>query len=404
MRIKYLLFPVLFSCFFAIGVFAQSNQEKIDEVISAYRFYKDISGISISVPTVVEVPFENDFIERYDFAVFNNNTNVFEPYYFRRQTHLNTSIFYAGTQPYVDNANVMVDGKSTTYSSFSLDENQEGSIEITLNSSSPVTSSALTVLLDQYVALPKTVEIRALTEGRESVVFANSKMNAGTVRFPKTTASTWKIIFTYGQPLRISELRLSQENVDRLTSQAVRFLAQPSQVYRIYFDPDRRVVPPVAESGQLSSVPERDIVFIPATASRNNQNYKISDVDKDGIADIYDNCVNSENPDQIDVNNNGRGDDCDDFDLDGIVNTKDNCPNQPNRNQRDEDADGIGDVCDQEESRITERYTWVPWAGMGFAAVVIISLFVLTVRMPQKKEEIQETAQTPEDRAEQKKE
>jgi len=103
-------------------------------------------------------------------------------------------------------------------------------------------------------------------------------------------------------------------------------------------------------------------------------------VDSDGVPDIRDNCVSVSNSDQQDINNNGRGDACDDFDQDGIINSKDNCPDNPNRDQRDTDSDGVGDVCDKEESRITERYPWIPWVGIGFAAVVLIVLLVLTAR------------------------
>jgi len=111
-----------------------------------------------------------------------------------------------------------------------------------------------------------------------------------------------------------------------------------------------------------------------------NPRYVAADIDEDGVPDRLDNCVSVSNADQADVNGNGRGDSCDDFDRDGRINSLDNCPNQPNARQADVDSDGIGDVCDEEESRLTERYTWVPWVGIGFAIVVLIVLFTVTAR------------------------
>ena len=71
---------------------------------------------------------------------------------------------------------------------------------------------------------------------------------------------------------------------------------------------------------------------------------------------------------------------CDDFDKDEIINIKDNCPDNPNRDQKNTDGDSAGDACDKEESRITERHAWIPWAGIGFAALVLVILLVLTTR------------------------
>lgn len=72
------------------------------------------------------------------------------------------------------------------------------------------------------------------------------------------------------------------------------------------------------------------------------------DADFDGIYDIEDNCPNTSNPDQLDTDNDGKGDACDieDTDGDGISDAEDNCPNTSNAEQFDTDGDGIGDACD----------------------------------------------------------
>jgi hypothetical protein len=86
------------------------------------------------------------------------------------------------------------------------------------------------------------------------------------------------------------------------------------------------------------------------------------DSDQDGVCDSQDNCVNSVNPNQADVDNDGIGDacdepetgddddDCQDTDLDGVCDTQDNCVTTANADQLDTDLDGIGDVCDEPET------------------------------------------------------
>ncbi len=210
-------------------------------------------------------------------------------------------------------------------------------------------------------------------------------MDKQTIYFPQTTSNKWMITFFFSQPLRISELRLNQDNAINSNARAIRFLAQPAHSYRIYFDPDRSAIAAVHEAGNLAFT--KDVSIMPAVSSQNNPNYIIADIDNDGVPDIRDNCVSVSNTDQQDINNNGRGDVCDDFDQDGVINSKDNCPSNPNRNQKDADSDGIGDICDKEESRITERYTWIPWVGIGFAALVLIVLFTLTAKSTRETEE-----------------
>ena len=89
------------------------------------------------------------------------------------------------------------------------------------------------------------------------------------------------------------------------------------------------------------------------------------DQDKDGIPDASDNCPFVKNKDQLDWDEDGKGDECDDdpptityyppcvqdpdapdIDGDDWPNHCDNCPDTPNVDQADADGDLTGDVCD----------------------------------------------------------
>ncbi|MEK9130299.1 MAG: thrombospondin type 3 repeat-containing protein [Patescibacteria group bacterium] len=382
MKLKILFLSLIV---FNIGLTVNAKElfsNSIFSIISAYHFYKDINNISISVPTVVEFPFINEFMERFEFVVLDKTTNTFESYFFKRETLINKIPISINVNPNTHTADLMNDNNIQTYADFPLFNNEQGNIQITLSSPDPITSSTLAVLLDDNVALPSSVEIRAFVNDQDRIVFANQKMGTQTIRFPQTTSNKWTITFTFVQPLRISELQLDQNNAMMLDTYAVRFLAQPAHSYRIYFDPDRTAIAPVGEAGNY--VFAKDIFTIPTVPSQLNEDYVIADVDKDGVPDIYDNCVFIINSNQLDINNNKRGDICDDFDQDGLINFKDNCPDNPNQKQKDVDNDGLGDVCDKEESRITERHEWIPWVGIVFAAFVLIILFVLTAKSKNK--------------------
>lgn len=358
------------------------DEGTIAETVSAFRQYKDVSGLQIAVPTVVALPFEGDLIERPHFAVLGTGNDALEPYFFndvRSSDEQPVSVTVSNIS--ASAAQKMNDGIARTYAEFALPEGTQGTTKITLTSGAPISSSALTLLRDEYVALPTSIEIRARVNGtgaRETIVLARTRMDAETVRFPETTAARWTITLTYSQPLRITELYLLQKNAVITRAPALRFLAQPGRAYRIYFDPDRYVAPPAGEAGNLTD--NRDVLRIPRRPSQKNPLYRIADGDEDGVPDVRDNCVEVPNANQEDINENERGDLCDDFDKDNILNHLDNCPDYPNRNQRDTDGDKIGDACDGMESRITEKYPWIPWAGIGAAALVLITLFAITAK------------------------
>lgn len=347
--------------------------------MAAFRKYKDIQIKTLVVPTVVEIPFGSEFLERYDFAVFDQTLSSFEPHFFKREVLDKEEILLANASSDAKGIQYLLDNNSSTYTEYSLSETGEGQAQIVLTSMNPVTSSRLTFLLARFVALPNTIKISVEEESKEKIVVAEQKIEKTTILFPKTTASKWIITFHYSQPLWIAELRLHQDDTPKISIQALRFLAQPDHNYRVYFDSDRNPEKrSIGEAGNLSS--DTGVVVLPEATSQNNPEYIIADQDKDSVPDIQDNCVSVANVDQYDRDGNKRGDVCDDFDRDGLVNNGDNCPNIPNRDQQDTDGDGQGDVCDGEESRITEREPWLPWVAMGLGTLVIVGLFLATRR------------------------
>ena len=84
----------------------------------------------------------------------------------------------------------------------------------------------------------------------------------------------------------------------------------------------------------------------------------ITDTDGDGIADNRDNCPLTQNANQADNDQDGKGDICDnDDDNDGVLDTVDNCPISSNSDQADRDRDGKGDVCDTLEINVSQAIT-----------------------------------------------
>ncbi len=368
---------------------------------SPFRTIVEVPYISVSVPTVVEVPVSG--MIRNEAAIVRSESGVISPativtHRERLEVSLSVTTQYCLPDEFSLCAaeRELMDADVRTTVDFPFEESfdreqmmkSQNTATVTFFSSdgTPFTASGLHVQLAPYVALPRTVKITALNAaGMETVVVAERAMTSPEVYFPSTTAVGLKVTFGLAQPLRLAEARIMQHDASVEVQYGIRFLAQPGEAYTIYMDPDQqhdRVL-----SGGVDLMSDTGVLLVSEGMPVPNSGYTPADSDADGVPDERDNCVSLANTDQRDYDGNGRGDMCDDFDRDGVLNSKDSCPDAPNRDQRDTDGDGAGDVCDDLESRFTEANPWIPWAGMLIAATVIAGLMVLVLKQAGRRED-----------------
>jgi hypothetical protein len=360
-----------------------ANEENVAQVRASFQ---DVGQImydsSFTIPTVIDVPVHDTSAERSDsFALYSTTKKVLVPYIvIEQKTGEDTIPILQSTAIPNMELSHLVDGDNQSAVDFLLQEGGErNSATINYLFPTPITSSELVMKLDAYVIRPNEITVGAIVDGRKVTVLANYRPEYDVVTFPSFTARQWFVEMTYSQPLRFTELNF-EDSTQKNKTRTVRFLAQPEDTYELYFSPEVRVSQILSEQPQLSSVAPQDITTALLSASVINPLFAPADSDNDGVSDFKDNCVSVKNEDQLDTNKNGRGDMCEDFDKDGVLNNVDNCPDTPNRYQKDVDTDGVGDLCDEEESRFTERNSWIVWAGLAAAGVVFITLLLLSLR------------------------
>jgi len=326
-------------------------------------------------PEIVEVPLINSQRP----SLYNITDNVFEPASFMVYDVADAVSVYRATT-----INEYVQRDYLTQGipwNFELPaDGGDGYDNITIKPKEPAELSSIRLVVSDNSRLPREIELSGNYQGVERIIVAREDLSGDTITFPNTKLDFLTLKVYYRQPWRLSNILLSDRLIQ--TNYAARFLARPGVEYMFYWDQGWSLNVPVGEYPNVDGKAAYGVLG----GLMNNETYQTIDKDGDGVRDAtrdgqqIDNCLEVPNPDQADINANGIGDSCEDFDRDGVSNYQDNCIDKPNGNQIDTDADGVGDICDSEESRLTEKYKWLPWAGMAIAGLVLFTLFIIAAK------------------------
>lgn len=355
-------------------------QDEKDDPRAHFRTTSIITYTLSTVPTIVEVPLPSQLNERDQWgteALVVDGAGVILPSYIRSWATTTVTPYTVTTE--VGDGALLTDDTRGSGITFPLPESRTGLATLLITPESETTLSGVTLTFGRNVTPPTHIEIRGRdASARETILLSRTKFTGASVYFIPTKVSELLVYLEYGQPLEVTELRITEENPPMKTLRAVRFLAQPGVPYTLFMNPDSAVsVPYQDESNLMGNTGVR--VMTNVTTSENAL-FVPRDGDGDTVPNVSDNCPLIANPDQLDVDGNRIGDVCDDYDKDGYINDKDNCVSVANADQADTDNDGEGDACDTYENRFTERLPWVPWAGMGLAGLVLVGLFVTVLR------------------------
>ena len=368
-----------------------------DALIKVYKNYMKVGSQGIVVPTVLEVPIDGNKIHSDTFGVYNESDKKFISTLLVNNDSLEFNDVEAINSATNENLSDLFNGRlDNTMEDFYLNylskAGDKNTVSISVKYSKAIKTNSLSFSFDSYVTLPTRISLKALVDGKDVVVLNSVKPTSSILNFPTTVSDKWILEIEYAQPLRISKIHFDDTS-NAYTKQYLRFLALPGKSYKIYANPEYTPNTYVTyeESPNLSS--SEGVKRTGFFQLLDNPAFVYSDTDGDGIPNVTDNCVNVANPDQADVDQNGRGDACDDFDRDGIINSIDNCRDVPNYDQKDTDGDKIGDACDPDESRFTEKYPWIVWAGIGFSSVVFLSLLFVVGNKIRKQKFEAESAQ-----------
>lgn len=357
----------------------EAPQAASPELLSHFPYVVEVPGDStFKTPRIVELRLNDPHLAD-GVAVVSREHNTLEPVEVEEDYY--DDFIYDSPDLSPKEATKMHDGHLATYAQFPY-ESDWGEPEkrvdyiVKVYSRVPVTFHQVELVLPPNVALPNLVAVRDAEKDQN--VLAPVPMRSATIVFPPTQTRKLELTFFLTQPLRIAEIRARAEEYP-LEGVSVRFIARPNESYLVYLG---AAVPVVTSYPQRPfNLPVRQEIQVTSKNLMPNQLFRKEDSDHDGIPDSDDNCPSISNPKQEDtIPSDPRGDICEDWDSDGVINELDNCPSVHNPRQIDTDGDEVGDACDEEESRVSERYPWVPWVSFGIAAAVLAILFHLALR------------------------
>lgn len=361
--------------------FSISSAHKVDDKKKDFQFlYKLPTDQTLSVSKLYELDIDDSANSENNISIYNSGEKVFVPVQLVKKP-VERPVSYRLTEslPFQNIKDENGNFKNITFTS-DLDKDikeKESVLEIFFDR--PVKSNSLTFTTTNNGEFPKLVKVL----GKSSVILNATPASGGAVSFADTESDYFKIIFTHTNPLRLGNISLSNNYNDTYYDKYLTFLATPHSQYLAYTTPQDYIQNTFV--GNYND-PNPKFINLSKLVKENNPAFeqvsKIKDFDEDGVPDEKDNCPYTKNEDQKDENSNFKGDACDDFDYDGVINTKDNCINTPNIDQKDSDHDNMGDVCDTNgESRWTEHYKWLQYAGLAFLLVIVIFLFAFTANI-----------------------
>lgn len=275
---------------------------------------------------------------------------------------------------FAGNENDMIDNNANTHLMF--DSNSpEHQIEIDFGGTKKV--SEIYMLLGKGDLEPYAVTIQGLFPNNQWQNITSQRPYYYQMRWPEVEVNALRFNIRSNHLFRVSELYMlgdrQQDRFDELV-----FFAEEGKTYVLFTGPSfgQENFSPQT-SLPLNTDTQTPLFDLPESSPYAGYN---NDYDADGLTDTQDLCPRTVDAQNLDVDNNGRGDVCEDPDQDGFMSHKDNCPYIYNPAQKDSDQDGEGDDCDGVENRFTENQDFLLYVVFGLAILLLGYLVVKSLK------------------------